>query len=81
MVSVVAIKVKGVVITSSPGFMPQASMASLMASVPLATPTGVFRADLGGEFFSELATSSPSMKFALFNTFFTAVSISSFMGG
>ena len=37
--SAVAIKVKGVVITSSPSLIPMARSAKSSASVPLATPT------------------------------------------
>ena len=48
-ISAVAAKVKGVVMTSSPGFRPSAISAISSASVPLATADAVLRAGEGGE--------------------------------
>jgi hypothetical protein len=50
------------------------------ASVPLATPTQCLAPLCAAKSFSNLVTSSPSMKWALSKTFFTAASISAFMG-
>ena len=48
-ISAVATKVNGVVITSSPGLTPSAISAISSASVPLATRDAVLRAGVGGE--------------------------------
>ena len=76
--STVAAKVRGVVMTSSPGPMSQAFRAKHRASVPEDTPTASFVWQNSANSLSKRATSSPWIKDALASTRPMAASISPF---
>src|SRR3989344_7387187 len=69
----VAIKVKGVVITSSPGPIPAAVKATIRALVPLSVATAYLVPQYLAKASSNSATFSPCASFPLFKTLTTAV--------
>ena len=77
MVSAVAAKVKGVVMTSSPGFRSSAISAISSASVPLATPCSAWRRSEGGAA-SISFTSGPMMYWPWSSTRWMRASMRSF---
>ena len=77
----VAMKVLGVVITSSPGPIPRAFMETYNASVPLPTPTAYFVPHFLATYFSNSATSGPRIKRPCFKTLSTEFSNSFFIFG
>jgi len=74
--SAVAMKVKGVVMTSSPVPIPRARSASSRASVPLATPTACGTPWYRATSASSADTLGPSINWVLSSTSRTAASIS-----
>ena len=59
----VAKKVYGVVMTSSPGWMPRAISATSSASVPEVTPMPNWHCEYAATSFSSASTSGPTMKY------------------